>query len=192
MSAAPPAAEADRWTPPDWSYNPSAHRERYILAGLALVGCAIATYLALYQAGFYPTVWEPFFGHGSVTILHSAVARLLPIPDAALGAVGYALDVLFGALGGRDRWRTAPWLVFAFGVVVAALGVGSVLLVILQPVAFGAWCTLCLCSAAISINLAGPGLSECLAAAQHLARERARGRSVWRALWGRGDCAEEA
>jgi hypothetical protein len=31
-------------------------------------------------------VWEPFFGDGSRTVLTSGISRLLPVPDAALGA----------------------------------------------------------------------------------------------------------
>jgi hypothetical protein len=153
---------------------------------VALLGCGIATYLTLYQVGLFQTVWEPFFGDGSRTILHSALARLLPIPDASLGALAYALEVVFGVLGGTARWRTAPWLVLGYGAIVGMLGLGSVVLVILQPLAFGAWCSLCLASAAISIGLLGPALREPLAALQHLRRAFERGDSLWRALWGRG------
>ena len=41
--------------------------------------------LALYQLGYFSEVWEPFFGNGSAEVLHSALSRVLPIPDAALG-----------------------------------------------------------------------------------------------------------
>jgi hypothetical protein len=36
-------------------------------------------------------VWEPFFGNGSRLILTSGVSRILPVPDAALGALGSEL-----------------------------------------------------------------------------------------------------
>ena len=180
----PPAS-----VPPGWEWNPSAWRERLPLVFLALCGCWVAVYLTLYQAGLFQTVWEPFFGTGSRTILHSAVARFLPIPDAALGALAYLLEAACGLLGGTARWRTAPWLVLAYGGLVGVLGLGSVALLIAQPVAFGAWCTLCLVSAAISIGLLGPALREPLAALQHLRRGYEYGDSLWQVFWGHGAAA---
>ncbi|HVL89630.1 MAG TPA: vitamin K epoxide reductase family protein [Actinomycetota bacterium] len=93
------------------------------------------------------SVWEPFFGDGSEVILNSRVSHLLPIPDAALGAIGYLADAGTGAIGGKDRWRTMPWIVIVFGLAVGPFGAVSILLVVLQPVMFDAWCTLCLASA---------------------------------------------
>jgi uncharacterized membrane protein len=171
-------------TPPGWSYDPSSWSERLPLIGLALVGFGIAGYLALVQLGAFGRAWEPFFGTGSETILHSRVSRLLPIPDAALGAAGYLLDAASGAIGGRARWRTQPWVVVLFGFAVGPLGAVSLLLVILQPVLFQAWCTLCLASALVSLLMIGPAMDECLASLQFLVGEHGAGRSVWRALWG--------
>jgi hypothetical protein len=67
---------------------------------------------------------------------------------------------------------------------VGPLGLVSILLVILQPMLFHAWCTLCLASAAISIAMIGPAMDELLASLQHLRREREHGRSLWPAFWG--------
>jgi hypothetical protein len=79
-----------------------------------------------------------------------------------------------------------PWIVIVFGVFVGPLGAVSVILVIIQPVLFDTFCTLCLASAAISLAMIGPAADEILAALQHLRRVRAGGRSVWRACWGMG------
>jgi hypothetical protein len=173
-------------TPPGWSYNPSDWSQRLPLVGLALVGFAIAGYLALYQWGIFIEVWDPFFPGGSERILHSSLSQLLPIPDAALGAIGYLLDAVSGAVGGRARWRTMPWIVILFGVAVGPLGFVSVLLVIAQPVLFDAWCTLCLASALISIALIGPAMDEVLVSLQYLKSETTKGNSWWHAL--RGNC----
>ena len=90
--------------PPGWDENPSAWHQRLPLVGVALLGFLIASYLALYQWGVIPSVWEPFFGSGSRVILHSGISRLLPIPDAALGALSYLLDAVAGLIGGRERY----------------------------------------------------------------------------------------
>ncbi len=173
-------------TPNGWDYNPSTWEQRLPIVGLAVVGFVIASYLALYQWRVFGSVWEPFFGSGSRTILNSRISYILPIPDAALGAFGYLLDAVTGALGGTDRWRRVPWLVIIFGVAVGPLGVASVLLVILQPVMFDAFCTLCLGSAVISVAMIGPAMDEVLASLQHLKRESEHRRSAWRAFWGLG------
>ncbi len=157
-----------------------------------MVGFGIAAYLAAYQLDMLGRVWEPFFGSGSRRILNSRISHVLPIPDAALGALGYLADAVTGLIGGRDRWRTMPWIVIAFGIAIGPLGAISILLVILQPVAFDAFCTLCLASAVISVAMIGPAMDEVLASAQFLARARARGDSVWKAFWGYGPEAARA
>jgi uncharacterized membrane protein len=177
--------------PPGWEYNPSAWSERWPIIVLALVGFAIAMYLALYQWGVFATVWEPFFGDGSERILHSSVSRLLPVPDAFLGALGYLLDIVTGVIGGPGRWRRRPWLVILFGLFVGPFGAASVTLVILQPVLFHAWCTLCLTSAFISLNMIGPAMDELLASLQYLKHEHDAGRSVWHAFWGSEDTQDD-
>jgi uncharacterized membrane protein len=170
--------------PAGWSYNPSGWSQRLPIVGLALIGFGIAAYLALYQWRVFAVVWEPLFGNGSRTILNSSVSQILPIPDAALGALGYLADAITGIVGRRARWRSMPWIVIIFGLAVGPLGLVSVLLVILQPVMFEAWCTLCLASALVSVLMIGPAADEVLASLQYLKRERLQGHSLWRAFWG--------
>ena len=178
--------DADRATPPGWRANPSSWPQRLPIVGVALVGFAIATYLTLFQLGVLDSVWEPFFGDDSRTVLTSGISRLLPVPDAALGAAGYLLDAVSGTVGGTRRWRTMPWIVIVFGVAVGPLGVTSVLLVIAQPVLYHAFCTLCLASAVISTSMIAPAVDEVLASLQELRRVQLAGGSVWRAFWGLG------
>ncbi|MNR92115.1 Vitamin K epoxide reductase family protein [compost metagenome] len=133
--------------------SPSRWSRRLLLIGLAILGFAIASSLALYQWGIIPTIWEPFFGSGSRVILHSGLSRLLPIPDAALGALGYLADAVAGAIGGPERYRTMPAVVLFMGVVVGAMGVAGLILLLLQAFSYHQFCTLCLASAALSIAL---------------------------------------
>ena len=170
--------------PTDWSYNPSEWSQRLPIVSLATVGFGVALYLALYQWRVIGSVWEPFFGGGSEKILNSGISRVLPVPDAALGAFGYLVDAVTGIVGSTKRWRTMPWIVIVFGIAVGPLGAVSILLVILQPVMFHAWCTLCLTSSAISVLMIGPATDEMLASLQFLRSESRKGRSFWRAFLG--------
>lgn len=170
--------------PPGWGYNPSSWRQRVPIIVLALVGFGIATYLALFQLNVFSTIWEPFFGDGSRRVLNSSLSRVLPVPDAALGAFGYLFDAVSGAIGGRKRYKTMPWIVIVFGLAVGPLGVVSIALVMSQPLVVGAWCTLCLASAVVSVLMIGPAMDEMLASLQFVKREIVAGRSGWRAFWG--------
>lgn len=170
--------------PPGWDYNPAEWSQRIPIVLLALVGFGIASYLELYQWGVIGMVWEPFFGDGSQKILTSGVSWALPFPDAALGAFSYLLDAVAGLIWSRRRWRTMPWIVVLFGLAVGPLGVVSVMLTVFQPVLYDSWCTLCLASAVISLAMVGPAMDEFLASLQHMKRERAKDRSLWRVFWG--------
>lgn len=176
--------------PPGWDYNPGDWSQRIPIILLALLGCGIATYLALWQYKLVSNVWEPFFGDGTELILDTELSWVLPfgISDAALGAFAYFLDALTGAIGGRNRWRTMPWIVIVFAILVGPLGLVSIGLTIAQPVLYGQWCTLCLVSAVISVLMIGPAMDEALASLQYVKRVRDQtDRSTWRVFWGLGD-----
>lgn len=170
--------------PAGWDYNPSSWQQRMPIIIIASIGVLVALYLGLYQLRIIPTVWEPFFGKGSEKILNSHISRVLPIPDAMLGAFGYLLDAVTGAIGGTKRWKTMPWIVILFGVAVGPLGLVSLFLVIAQPVILDSWCTLCLVSAVISLVMIGPAMDEVLASLQYMQRVKKKGFSAWKAFWG--------
>jgi uncharacterized membrane protein len=133
------------------------------LATLAIAGFVVASYLALYQLGVFTTVWEPLFGDGSRTILNSSVSRMLPIPDAALGAAGYLAEAICVSV----RKRTPKWVNYLYIAIVVAFFVGSLALVALQWGYFHAWCTLCLLSALISFAIAGVAALKSIERAGH-------------------------
>jgi uncharacterized membrane protein len=171
--------------PPGWDYNPSKWGQRIPLIVIAIIGFLIALYLGLFQVNVIQTVWEPFFGDGSERVLTSSISEAFPVPDALLGAFGYLLDVVTGVIGKKTRWRTMPWIVILFGIAVGPLGLVSVVLVILQPLLVGAWCTLCIVTAILSIVMIGPAIDEFLASMQYLQRVKRSGNSVWKAFWGK-------
>jgi hypothetical protein len=169
--------------PPGWSYNPSGWIQRGPIVAMAFVGFFLSRYLAAYQLGHIAYPWDPFFGDGTRRVLDSDISRAWPISDAGLGAVSYMLEALSGLMGGRNRWRTMPWMVLMFGVLVVPLGVVSIVLVILQPVAVGAWCTLCLVTAAAMLIMISPAIDEIVAMGQFLADARREGKAFWHIFW---------
>lgn len=135
--------------------NPSRWQARLPVAGLATVGLCIAAYLASVQTGLLPAAWDPIFGSASAArVLHSALSRALPVPDALLGAIGYAVEIAADLAGGSERWRTHPWIVLGFGAVALAMALVGLGLVVVQAAVVHAGCTLCLASALISIAVA--------------------------------------
>lgn len=138
--------------------NPRRARSAW-LAILAALGFVIAAYLTAFQLGLVRAVWDPVFGPGSERVLTSGVSRLLPIPDASLGAGVYAVDLVLalGLVTGLAPW----WPTSGLLALVACLGgLASIVLVVLQPLVAGAFCSLCLASAAISIALALGAVAE--------------------------------
>jgi hypothetical protein len=168
-----------RSVPPGWDENPTAWPKRIGLAGLASVGFIIALYLSLFQLGLIESVWDPFFESPKVL-------EHLGWPDAIPGVLAYGGEVVLSLVGDKNRWRTAPWTVIAFGMIIFPGAAVSTVLMMAQPLAVDAWCTLCLVSALISFIICGWGADEPLAALQHLKRVKNSGGSVWRAFWGPG------
>lgn len=172
--------------PPGWSYNPSSWYQRAPMIALGLAGFFFSRFLAAYQLGYLEWAADPFFGGGTVEILTSDVSRSFPVSDAALGASAISLEALMGFMGGTSRWRTMPWMVTFFGILVVPLGVAHVVLVILQPVAVGTWCTFCLATAFLMLLMIPLAVDEVVAMTQFVLRRSEAGRSTWEVFW-RGD-----
>lgn len=166
-------------TPPGWSYNPSSWVQRAPVIALGILSFFIARYLAAYQLGYIDHAWDPFFGDSTVRVLDSKVSRAWPVSDAGFGAVSYLLEALSGFMGMRNRWRTMPWMVLMFGVLVIPLGVTSIILVVLQPVMVGAWCNLCLLTALFILFMIPLSVDDVAAMAQFMAKVGRGGEPFW-------------
>ncbi|HEX6266076.1 MAG TPA: vitamin K epoxide reductase family protein [Burkholderiales bacterium] len=182
----PVAATTGPQTPPGWAYNPSTWTQRLPIIALAFVGLYVSRYLTAYQLGHIDGVWEPFFEggpdpkNGTEEIITSSVSQAWPVPDAGLGALTYLLEILTGVIGSRSRWRTMPWLVLLFGLMIAPLGAVSIFFIVIQPIWIGTWCTLCLVAAAAMIVQIPYSLDELLATGQFLLRRRRAGQNLLR------------
>lgn len=186
-----PSNGVDAFAPP-WDYNPSAWRQRIPICLLSLVAFFIASYMALYQWRVIDTVWDPFFGSQTLSVLDSDVSERmrawLRVPDAALGAMAYLGDAIFGLAGCTRRWQYRPWLVILFGLDVIPLGVVSAVLVVLQGAVVGSWCFPCLVTAAISLALVYLSYDEVWSSLLYLHRvwkQTSSWELVWNTFWGR-------
>lgn len=169
--------------PPGWDYSPSSWSQRLPIIALAFVGFFIARYLTAYQLGHITTVWDPFFGEGTARIITSDVSKAWPVADAGLGAVSYLLEALSGMMGDRRRWRTMPWMVGMFGVLVIPLGGVSIFFIIIQPIVIGTWCTLCLAAALAMVVMIPYSLDELVAMGQFLVYAKRAGKPFWRTFF---------
>ena len=174
--------------PPGWSYSPSTYLQRLPIIAMGAIGLLISRHLAAYQLGHVEGAWEPLFPgtrgmNGTETIITSDVSKAWPIADAGLGAVAYMAEILMGAMGGRQRWRTMPWMVTMFGVLVVPLGVVSIYFIIIQPIVIGTWCTLCLLAGVAMLIMIPYSLDELVAMGQFLAQSVRRGEPFWRTFF---------
>jgi len=183
----PAAAQTGPDIPPGWEFSPSSWMQRLPIIALALVGLLISRHLTAFQLGHIDGVWDPFFSgtrgeglNGSEDITTSSVSKAWPIPDAGVGAVVYLLEILAGLMGTNRRWRTMPWLVTAFGVMIVPLGAVSIFFIIIQPIVIGTWCTLCLIQAAAMLLQVPFSLDELVAGGQFLVRRKKKGRPLLR------------
>ena len=182
--------------PPGWTYCPSTGAQRLPIAAMGLIGLLIARMLTAYQLGHVDHVWEPFFSgnpadprNGTEEIITSSVSKAWPIPDAGLGAVAYTLEILMAVMGGRDRWRTMPWMVTFFGILVVPLGIVSIYFIIIQPIVIGTWSTPALIAALAMLIMIPFALDEVVAMGQFLYWSHCRGKPLLRTFF-KGDAVD--
>src|SRR5438094_5274278 len=165
--------------PPGWTYNPSTWHQRTPMIVLAFVGWMLSRYLSAFQLGYIDHVWEPFFGDGTTRVLTSEVSKMWPISAAGLGATAYTFEMLMAWMGGKTRWRTMPWMVTFFFILVVPLGITSIVLVILQPLVVGHWCTICLATAVVMLAMIPFTIDEVVAMGQFMAGRVRAGKPFW-------------
>jgi len=160
--------------------SPSRTRRRSVIVVLALLGFLVSLYLACFQVGVVTSVFDPFFGSASSeAVLKSSFSRALPVPDAAVGALAYLIEIVLDSIGGERRFATRPWLVLLFGSVALGAAATGVFLVGLQAFFVQSWCALCLSSALISWLIFLLCLGEVRAALGEV-RARHRAGASWR------------
>lgn len=183
-------------SPPGWSYNPSSWPQRWIMIVLAFAGWLVSRYITAFQLGYIDYVWDPLvgFSQGTKKVLNSRMSHAWPISDGGLGAISYTLEFLMGFMGSPARWRTMPWMVAFFGILVIPLGLAHVILVSSQPMMVHHWCAMCLLAAAIMLPMIPLQVDEVVAMLQHVRkawRQGDQGGSLWMIFW-KGGGAEDS
>lgn len=191
----PVAAQTGPTIPKGWDYSPSDWFQRLPVIMLAVVGLLVSRYLTAYQLGSIAHVWEPFFPgtladkNGTEQIITSKVSEAWPVPDAGIGALTYALEILVGVMGSARRWRTMPWLVVLFGIMIVPLGAVSIFFIVIQPIVIGTYSTLALLAAAAMVWQIPYSLDELVATYQFLRRRHKAGQP-WLRVFFTGDTDE--
>lgn len=169
--------------PKGWRLTPSSWLCRIPASLIAWTCFFLSSYLALFELGYISTAWDPVFGDGTYKVLTSSISKSFPVPDAGLGAISYALEAILALYGRQDRWKTVPWAVLSFGVLALPVGIVSIILIFLQPLAVHAWCFLCLVIALLNGIVAILSASEVYITLVYLKRIHAKGGSVLKALF---------
>lgn len=180
----------NRTIPPGWTYSPSTDAQRFPIVAMGIIGFLISRMLTSYQLGHIDGAWEPFFAgsasdprNGTEEIITSDVSKAWPIPDAGLGAVSYMLEILMAVMGTRSRWRTMPWMVTFFGILVIPLGVISIYFIIIQPILIGTWSTPALIAALAMLIMIPFAIDEVIAMGQYLRWSKREGKPLLRTFF---------
>lgn len=176
--------------PKGWTYNPSSWSQRIPIIGLAFLAWMSARYMTAYQLGYIDTVWDPFFSNGTQEVISSKLSKSFPISDAGLGTFVYTMEVLMGFKGRTRRWYTMPWIVLLFGIMVVPAGLVSIILIMLQPLIVGYWCSWCLFTAICMLLMVALTVDEVVAVCQYLIGLKRQKKPFWKTFWRGGESQE--
>jgi len=126
---------------------------RLAIVALSWLGVADALYMLAYHSGLVGSLACPFFGSGCETVGRSAQARHFGVPNAAVGAVGYAaMGTLAAWLGDRPA-SERPLIALGLAASAASALGASVFLTWEMVARVRAWCFWCLLSAGLNAAL---------------------------------------
>jgi uncharacterized membrane protein len=114
------------------------------IIGLSALGFADALYMLAYHEGWIDRMWCPFFGEGCEIVGRSPEAKHAGVPNAAVGAAGYAAMAVLAAADGETP-AAGSLAVVATAAVAASAGLTWTMATRVR-----AWCFWCLVSAGIN------------------------------------------
>lgn len=129
----------------------SLRRRRLAIAVLCGLGLADALYMLAYDEGAIDSLVCPFFGEGCNIVGRSEHAQHLGVPNAAVGAVGYACMASLALWSGGHPPDRRRWQPIALAGLSGAAVATSAFLTWEQGARVKAWCFWCLLSALINV-----------------------------------------
>jgi uncharacterized membrane protein len=127
---------------------------------LAVLGLADALYMLSYTGGLVGSLACPFFGEGCNTVGRSSHAKHLGVPNAAVGAVGYAAMAAMALWAGDHPPGRRPWPPLALSAASLSAFTAGLFLTWEQATKVKAWCFWCLSSTAINALILPMALRE--------------------------------
>ena len=128
-------------------------RHRRAIGALAIAGLADALYMLAYQRGLIRRIACPFFGDGCARVARSPHARHFGVPNALVGAAGYAAMASLALSAGARPPEARPRQRLALGALSGSAVAVSAYLTWEQPTKVGAWCFWCLSSAVVNVAI---------------------------------------
>lgn len=123
---------------------------RWTIAGLSTLGLLDSLYMLAYHKGWIDSLVCPFFGEGCNTVGRSKQARHLGIPNAAVGAAGYAAMSVLALAEGKLAAKPDRLRKIGLAGTASAAAFASAYLTWEQKSKVKAYCFWCLTSAAIN------------------------------------------
>lgn len=140
--------------------SPMERAARLGVVALSLLGMADAMYMLAYHEGLVDSLACPFFGEGCDVVGRSSHARHFGVPNAAVGALGYAAMATLAVWAGDKPPERRPWQPLGLAATSAAASAASVFLTWEQAARVKAWCFWCLSSALASLLILPVALRE--------------------------------
>lgn len=147
---------------------------RLAIGGLSVVGMLDALYMLAYHEGLIDSLVCPFFGKGCEIVGRSEQARHFGVPNAAAGAIGYAVMATLAVWSGDKAPTQRRWPCLALATVSGAAALASAALTWEQGVKVKAWCFWCLTSAVINAAILPMSLVDAAQAGASIRGEQRR------------------
>jgi uncharacterized membrane protein len=148
----------------------SRRARRLAIAGLSILGFVDALYMLAYEERLIDSLVCPFFGEGCNIVGRSAHARHFGVPNAAVGALGYAALATLALWSGDQPPARRPWPALAVGAIATSAAAASAFLTWEQGAKVRAWCFWCLTSAALNAAILPLALGDAVPAWRSLRR----------------------
>jgi len=133
---------------------------RWTIAGLSTLGLLDSLYMLAYHEGWIDSLACPFFGEGCNIVGRSKQARHFGIPNAAVGAAGYAVMGTLAVAGGKIPSKIERLRTVGLAGTSSAAALASAVLTWEQKSKVKAWCFWCLTSAALNALILPLAITE--------------------------------